>query len=92
MGLKLNLRNIPGRVGWEVGLMEGAPRKYQGKLSLSGLVTFSCLTTLSLSKMHICEMVITAASPSFVGLFFFFLARFVSPPLSTVLDSYHSGH
>ena len=72
MGLKLNLRNIPGRVGWEVGLMEGAPRKYQGKLSLPGPVTFSCLSTLSLSKMQICETVITAASPSFVGPFFFF--------------------
>lgn len=80
MGLKLNLRNIPGRVGWEVGLMEGAPRKYQGKLSLSGLVTFSCLTTLSLSKMHICEMVITAASPSFVGLFFFFGSLCIPTP------------
>ena len=49
--------------------MEGAPRKYQGRLSLPGPVTFSCLT-LSLSKMQICEMVITAASPSLVGLFF----------------------
>lgn len=52
--------------------MEGAPRKYQGKLSLPGPVTFSCLSTLSLSKMQICETVITAASPSFVGPFFFF--------------------
>lgn len=68
MALKLNLRNIPGRVGWEVGLMEGAPRKYQGKLSLPGRVTFSCLSTLS--KTQICETVITAASLSFVGLFF----------------------
>lgn len=50
--------------------MEGAPRKYQGKLSLPGPVTFSCLSTLSLSKMQICETVITAASPSFVGPFF----------------------
>ena len=91
MGLKLNLRNIPGRVGWEVGLMEGAPRKYQGKLSLPGPVTFSCLSTLSLSKMQICETVITAASPSFVRPFFF-LAHFLSPPLSTVLYSYNSGH
>ena len=74
--------------------MEGAPRKYQGRLSLPGPVTFSCLT-LSLSKMQICEMVITAASPSFVGLFLGAgrgEARFVSPLLSTVLDSYHSGH
>lgn len=80
-----------------MGLKEGAPRKYQGRLSHSGLVTFSCLTAASLSKMQICEMVITAASPSFVGLgfcfcFFCFLAHSVSPPLSTVLDSYHSGH
>ena len=73
--------------------MEGAPRKYQGRLSLPGPVTFSCLT-LSLSKMQICEMVITAASPSLVGLFLGRggEARFVSPLLSTVLDSYHSGH
>lgn len=74
MALKLNLRNIPGKVGWEVGLMEGAPRKYQGKLSLPGRVTFSCLSTLSKRRSvngdHSCF-------PELCGPF---LAHFLSPP------------
>lgn len=76
--------------------MGGGPEG-RGSQDVSGktvtLRTFSLLTAASLSKMQICEMVITVASPSFMGLVFFcFLAHFVSPPLSTVLPSYHSGH
>lgn len=54
--------------------MGGGPEG-RGSQDVSGktvtLRTFSLLTAASLSKMQICEMVITVASPSFMGLVFF---------------------